>query len=147
MYGGIQQKISHACASKIPVTFTPSAPLSFEPSSQTTGASRYSEDCANCPPCSNCDVANETTVPICTPALEHTTSPGGSVNLQNLVLDKGFWRVTSLSRKALACYREEACLGGITDSTDFCDGRFTGPCRFQGFGRALNHWGGRDMVR
>lgn len=147
MRGGMQKKISRACASETPVTFTLSSPLSFEPISQTTGASRYSEICANCPSCSDCDVANEKTIPICTPAFEHTTSAGGSVNLQNLVLDKGFWRVTPVSRKALPCYREEACLGGITDSPDFCDGKFKGPCRCQDFRRALNPWGGRGTVR
>lgn len=117
-------------SSIILVTFIQPVPLSVGPHSKTTVASRYFEVCANCPLCSGCEVVNETTLPVCTPVLDHTTSAGGRVDLQNLVLDEGFWRVTPESREVLPCYNEEACLGGITESPNFCDKKYKGPCEF-----------------
>ena len=60
--------------------------------------------------------------------MEHATSSGGATTLQTVSIERGFWRATSTSTDVLACFRAEACLGGITGSSSYCRNGYEGPC-------------------
>lgn len=79
--------------------------------------------------CNNCTIFNDSTAPICEEALKHTESSGGGVMLDTLHVNRGFWRATPMSRDILECYKQDACLGGLTDSSDFCATGYEGPCK------------------
>ena len=67
-------------------------------------------------------------VPICTEAMQHATSSGGSTTLETISINPGFWRATATSKEVLACYRDDACLGGVTGAPDYCLKGHQGPC-------------------
>lgn len=67
-------------------------------------------------------------MPVCSTELDHSTSRGGNVTLEQLQFDPGYWRATSVSEVVLACYNEDACLGGITGADGYCRGGYEGPC-------------------
>ncbi len=67
-------------------------------------------------------------VPMCSDVLEHTNSSGGSVTLEELWIEPGFWRATQTSTDILACYHADACLGGVTESAGYCLKGYEGPC-------------------
>lgn len=48
--------------------------------------------------------------------------------LETLAVDKGYWRATKTSKEILACYNEDACLGGQTGSQGYCKEGYKGPC-------------------
>lgn len=67
-------------------------------------------------------------MPVCSTELDHSTSRGGNVTLNLLEFDPGYWRATSTSKVVLACYNEDACLGGITGADGYCRQGYEGPC-------------------
>ncbi|CAN0046224.1 unnamed protein product [Laminaria digitata] len=60
--------------------------------------------------------------------MQHATSSGGGTTLEHISVNRGFWGATSTSTDVLSCYRDEACLGGVTGSPDFCLKGYEGPC-------------------
>lgn len=79
--------------------------------------------------CEGCLFEEATVVPVCSTELDHSTSRGGNVTLELLEFDPGYWRATSTSEVVLACYNEDACLGGITGADGYCDQGYEGPCK------------------
>ena len=87
--------------------------------------------CAGCPgPCNACDF--DEWVPSCSTLSEagvaHASSPGGDTRIEDLVIEKGYWRATKTSSTVLACYNEDACPGGITNGS--CSPGYNGPCKY-----------------
>lgn len=78
--------------------------------------------------CQGCSVEESVGVPICTQVMQHSTSFGGGTTLETVSINPGFWRATSTSKEIFACYRDEACLGGVTGSPDYCANSYEGPC-------------------
>lgn len=78
--------------------------------------------------CQGCAVEESLGVPTCIQAMQHSTSSGGGTTLETVSINPGFWRATSTSKDLLACYRDEACLGGVTGSPDYCANSYEGPC-------------------
>ena len=76
--------------------------------------------------CDYCDVAQ--LAPRCISAVEHSTSPGGIVTIEELEINQGYWRASNSSTKIFACYNADACVGGITGEEDFCANGYEGPC-------------------
>ncbi|CAN0574824.1 unnamed protein product, partial [Laminaria digitata] len=60
--------------------------------------------------------------------MDHSTSDGGNITLQALSIDRGFWRATASSTEVLACYHIDACVGGVTGTSDYCLDGYEGPC-------------------
>ena len=86
----------------------------------------YEVFCLGCDTeCVNCIV--EEHVPICTDTLEHSESYGGNTSLENIYINEGFWRASSSSRNVLQCHNEDACVGGVTGSDDYCEEGYEGP--------------------
>ncbi|CAN0255509.1 unnamed protein product, partial [Ascophyllum nodosum] len=48
------------------------------------------------------------------------------MSLEDLDIDKGYWRATNRSKSILECYNVEACRGGKTGSPDYCDTGYAG---------------------
>lgn len=69
-------------------------------------------------------------IPMCTEELEHTKSSGGNATVETLEIDPGFRRATNTSRKVLACFNADACLGGTTGASDYCNEGYEGPCEY-----------------
>lgn len=61
--------------------------------------------------------------------VEHSTTLGGTVTLDTLLIDRGYWRATNTSLEVLACHNSEACHGNEVTGTPGCreDG-YKGPC-------------------
>ena len=90
---------------------------------------RYERICDGCPQlCVECEVEDKYLVPVCSSELEHTQSEGGGTTIETLKLYPGYWRATNKSDKILACYNEEACLGGVTGAPSFCQTGYEGQC-------------------
>ena len=48
------------------------------------------------------------------------------MTVEDLVIEKGYWRATATSTSVLECYNGDACLGGLT--TGSCAEGYEGPC-------------------
>lgn len=79
--------------------------------------------------CMGCSFDDPLLVPACTDVMEHSNSSGGTVTLEELWIEPGYWRATKTSTDILACYNEDACLGGVTGSADYCLKGHEGPCK------------------
>ncbi|CAM9458195.1 unnamed protein product [Ectocarpus sp. 8 AP-2014] len=88
---------------------------------------RYEVVCDGCPVCDECDVEQAQLVPICSSQIEHTLSEGGQRTVEELKIDRGYWRATNTSLRVLACFNERACRGGLTGAADFCEQGYEGP--------------------
>ncbi|CAM9560896.1 unnamed protein product [Ascophyllum nodosum] len=102
---------------------------------------RYPVVCLDCSDCDSCTEKNNSSYPTCEEAYEHTTSTGGDVVLETLNISKGHWRATPTSSEILECFNEDACLGGITGSAEFCATGYEGPyCAVcsRGYARSLS---------
>lgn len=77
-------------------------------------------------------VENEQRVPSCIEAPEHTTTLEAGGTVASLVLDKGFYRVSSKSLSILECFNEDACVGGSV-AGKYCAEGYTGPCKYRLF--------------
>ncbi|CAM9152222.1 unnamed protein product [Ectocarpus fasciculatus] len=77
--------------------------------------------------CDGCVFAEGPLAPICTEVMDHSTSDGGNVTLQTLSIDRGFWRANTSSTEVLACYHADACLGGVTGASGYCEEGYEGP--------------------
>ncbi|CAN0412480.1 unnamed protein product, partial [Pylaiella littoralis] len=93
----------------------------------TVNVTRYERVCNGCGECDGCEVENENSVPVCTAQMEHTRSEGGATTIETLKVDRGFWRATNSSRVILACYNENACVGGRAGPSSFCQLGYEGP--------------------
>eukprot|EP00904_Undaria_pinnatifida_P003224 jgi/Undpi1/12902/HiC_scaffold_7.g02568.m1 len=79
-------------------------------------------------PCQECTFEEPPLgVPICIETMDHTTSSGGATTIRTVSIDPGFWRATSTTRDVFACYRDEACLGGVTATHAYCRNGYEGP--------------------
>lgn len=95
------------------------------------GLTRYEMACDGCPSlesCPNCTIASASLEPTCSMALTHTTADEPGTELGTLHVIAGYWRANILSTNILACYNEDACRGGLTGETQYCDDGYTGPC-------------------
>lgn len=95
------------------------------------GTARYDSICSGCPSwedCQNCTVGELASAPICSTALEHTTTNGSGSTLETLSVDEGYWRATSDSNTILPCYNVKACAGGQTGTETFCNDGYSGAC-------------------
>lgn len=61
--------------------------------------------------------------------MDHSNSSGGTVTLETLLIEPGYWRANAFSRNILACYHADACLGGVSGTADFCLVGYEGPCK------------------
>ncbi|CAN0042723.1 unnamed protein product [Ectocarpus fasciculatus] len=84
--------------------------------------------------CAGCDIACDGCVfgegllgPVCSEVMAHSTSAGGNTTLQQVSIDRGYWRATSLSEEVLACFQADACLGGMTGTSGYCLEGYEGP--------------------
>lgn len=75
-------------------------------------------------------MANSTSVPKCTAAMEHTTCSTKGKTLSTIVIDAGYWRATESSRDVLECYNPASCLGGVTGAPGNCKEGYEGPCEY-----------------
>ena len=69
-------------------------------------------------------------MPTCSAALDHTSAGESGVSLEELEIDKGYWRATNTSKSVLECYNTEACKGGKSGAPGYCDTGYAvmGPC-------------------
>ena len=89
----------------------------------------YEAACNGCHvSCDGCSFEEPRLVPTCTDELDHTSSGGGTVTLEQLAIDPGYWRATASSEDVLACYHADACLGGVTGTAGYCREGYEGPC-------------------
>lgn len=95
---------------------------------------RYAIVCDGCPiadidniPDNTMGVAN--LVPTCTETPENTQSDGANTSIQDIRIDRGYWRATDTSKIILPCHNEDACLGGGTDAAGYCLEGYHGPCK------------------
>ena len=71
----------------------------------------------------------ENLVPTCTAIFENAWSDGANTSIEDIHIDPGYWRATETSDIILACYNEDACLGGITGEVGYCREGYYGPCK------------------
>lgn len=94
----------------------------------------YEAVCSGCETsetsCQNCSFNERHLVPSCKDVIDHATSLGGLVTLAMLTIDPGYWRATTSSPHALACYNADACLGGVTATSGYCLEGYEGPCEY-----------------
>ena len=62
--------------------------------------------------------------------MDHSSSPGGTVTLNEISIEPGYWRATASSTDIVACYHAEACLGGVSGTDDYCLEGYEGPCEY-----------------
>lgn len=67
---------------------------------------------------------------MCTAAMEHAFSAGGTGTLEMLSIDPGYWWATGSSEEVLPCYNADACLGGVTGAPGYCLEGYEGPCEW-----------------
>lgn len=91
----------------------------------------YETVCDGCQTaCDRCSFDEPPLVPACSEVMEHAVSPGGVVTLEMLEIEPGYWRATETSTDILACYNEDACLGGATGAAGNCLEGYEGPCEY-----------------
>ncbi len=78
--------------------------------------------------CDGCSFEEPSLVPTCAAELDHTYSAGGTVTLEQLTVEAGYWRATESSTDILECFHSDACLGGVTGTADYCREGYEGPC-------------------
>eukprot|EP00903_Cladosiphon_okamuranus_P006392 g6257.t1 len=87
----------------------------------------YEAICSGCQTtCEEC-FFRESLVPACVDVMTHSISPGGTVTLEALSIEPGYWRATVSTKDIAACYHAEACLGGVTESAGYCLEGYEGP--------------------
>lgn len=90
---------------------------------------RYKAVCDGCSECMGaCDIMNKMKAPQCNPALDHTTSVGGGVVLEELIIKAGYWRATETTETIRECFNHAACEENITGSSGNCALGYEGPC-------------------
>eukprot|EP00752_Nemacystus_decipiens_P002518 g2363.t1 len=88
----------------------------------------YEAVCSSCQMlCDGCFFEEPDLVPVCEGVMEHSKSSGGTVTLETLSIDPGYWRATASSKDILACHHADACLGGVSGTDDFCLEGYEGP--------------------
>lgn len=79
--------------------------------------------------CEGCVFAEPLLAPIFTEVVAHSASSGGKTILGALSIERGYWPATNSSEMVLACYHADACLGGVTGTSDYCLEGYEGPCK------------------
>ena len=109
--------------------------LAFISSSMCQGQSQELLDvlCYGCSEqCDGCDYGKTIIMPECVSLSEariaHVWSSGGRTTLEDLEVEKGYWRATNKSKDILECYNDDACRGGITGATEYCSEGYQGAC-------------------
>lgn len=93
----------------------------FPVSSIAQSGDPYEAVCSGCQTsCDECSFEEPDLAPICEDVVDHSISSGGTVTLEALLIQPGYWRATASSTVVLACYNAEACLGGVSETADFC---------------------------
>ena len=83
--------------------------------------------CKECDaPCEQCYFEGKE--PMCVDEIEHSSSPGGNITVELLLIERGYWRASKTSTNILACYNPNACQGGVTGTPDYCLRGYKGPC-------------------
>ncbi|CAM9623221.1 unnamed protein product [Scytosiphon promiscuus] len=85
--------------------------------------SAYATACVACD-CSNCTTSYPDQALLCSPVMEHTTSPTADGTIESLDLSQGYWRSSSTSTVIRECYETESCTGG---SEEYCKIGYSGP--------------------
>ena len=67
-------------------------------------------------------------MPTCTRTMDHASSSGGTITLEKLTIDRGYWRANASSPNVLPCQHAPACLGGVTGTAGYCLKGYEGPC-------------------
>lgn len=62
--------------------------------------------------------------------MDHSNSSGGTVTLETLSIEPGYWRATASSTEIVPCYHADACLGGVTGTAGYCLEGYEGPCEW-----------------
>ena len=62
--------------------------------------------------------------------MEHSNSSGGTITLEAISIQPGYWRATGSSTDIVACYNTEACLGGVSGTAGYCLEGYEGPCEW-----------------
>lgn len=78
--------------------------------------------------CRGCTIEGKE--PICSDALDHSSSAGVNATIEFLSIDPGYWRATNTSTDVLACYSGKACVGGVTGRKEYCHTGYEGPCKY-----------------
>lgn len=95
----------------------------------------YAAVCDGCPTaCDECSFAEPLLAPTCSAVLDHSTSSGGTVTVETLSIEPGYWRASPSSPSILACFHADACVGGVTGATGYCLEGYEGPCELFCFG-------------
>ena len=99
------------------------------------GTARFTVVCHGCDgleSCDNCEIADDALVPTCSAALDHTSADQDGMSLEELDIDKGYWRATNRSKIILGCYNTDACKGGKTGTLGYCETGYAGmgPCEY-----------------
>ncbi|CAN0474599.1 unnamed protein product, partial [Ectocarpus sp. 12 AP-2014] len=80
----------------------------------------YEAACSGCETACNGCFFEPSVPPTCTDVMEHVTSAGGTVTLEDLPVERGYWRASPSSEEVFACYNADACLGGVTGRAGYC---------------------------
>lgn len=67
-------------------------------------------------------------MPTCATMFPHANSKSGTVTIEGVVVDRGYWRANNKSDNVLSCYNADACLGGLTGDPGYCSDGYEGPC-------------------
>ena len=78
--------------------------------------------------CLRCIVKDSNHIPVCSEVIDHTDNQDGTATLETLVLEAGYWRTSKSSRQIMACFKKDACRGGLTGNPDYCSTGYEGPC-------------------
>lgn len=110
--------------------------MASQGSAQDAETDYYNSVCDGCETCAgDCQLGGSGTQE-CLAALENTMSNGTDENsgvpitLETLKINSGYWRSMRNSSTILPCWNEDACLGGLTGSENYCDEAYRGPCEF-----------------
>lgn len=66
-------------------------------------------------------------IPVCAELPSGATDSSKGTTVENLNLEKGYYRTSNQSHDILKCYQEKACHGGI-DTAKYCASGYKGPC-------------------
>ena len=91
----------------------------------------YDRVCAGCLPwieCDDCIISDSNLDTTCSKTLEHTSANERGCTLETLLIENACWRATVKHSTIVACYNNDACLGGQTVAGNVRYGSYKGPC-------------------
>ena len=67
-------------------------------------------------------------MPYCEGTMSHSISNGSAITIETISIHPGYWRATSASKNVMSCYVPDACRGGVTGISSYCQEGYEGPC-------------------